>query len=84
MNYIQEIFNLNNLIIYFLVAYISVISIYIPINLLSILNKSLSKFIILSIIVYYIDINIHISIFLSIALLITINLYNTLYINNTS
>jgi hypothetical protein len=72
---LKEFLNLDYIIIFSLIIYISITSINIPLHLLSLINKPISKILILILIFYYSNKNIVISLFLTIALLVSINLY---------
>ena len=73
---IKEYLNINNLIIFMLVTYITITSSYVPPHLLSILSSSIFKLLTLILIFYYSNHNILISILISISLIVTLIKYH--------
>ena len=73
---IKEYLNINNLIIFMLVTYITITSSYVPPHLLSILSSSIFKLLTLMLIFYYSNHNILISILISISLIVTLIKYH--------
>ena len=73
---IKEYLNINNLIIFMLVTYITITSSYVPTHLLSILSSSIFKLLTLMLIFYYSNHNILISILISISLIVTLIKYH--------
>ena len=74
-----------NAIVLFLILYISIISIYTPRHIISLINLPIIKILSLLLIIYIFSINPKISILLTIAFLITINLENSIqFIENYS
>ena len=67
-----------NAIVLFLILYISIISIYTPRHIISLINLPIIKILSLLLIIYIFSINPKISILLTIAFLITINLENSI------
>lgn len=70
----------DNMIIFGLVLYISAISIYTPRHLISLINSSIVRLIVLGSIIYFGKDNFLLGLFISIALLVTINLDNTIHV----
>lgn len=70
----------DNMIIFGLVLYISAISIYTPRHLISLINSSIIRLMILGSIIYLGKDNFLLGLFISIALLVTINLDNTIHV----
>jgi len=68
----------DNIVIMGLIMYISIISIYTPRHLISLINSSIVRLIILGCVLYFGKSNYLLGLFISIALIITINLDNTI------
>ena len=77
---INKYINNDNIAIVGLIIYISIISIYTPRHIVSLINQPVSKLIILGMILYIGNYNLAIGLLMSIALLVTINLDNSLQI----
>lgn len=76
----KEHINNKNLIIIFLILYISGLSIYTPRHIIAFVNHPLSKILIVGLILYLGSDNLFLVVLISIALLISINLDNSLRI----
>lgn len=75
---------MKHLIILFLIGYISILSIYTPRHIISIVNKPFSKLIILGLILYIANYNSVIALFLALSFLVTISLDNSLQISEST
>ena len=84
-NNLKKYLTQENGIVIFLILYISIISIYSPRHIISLINLPIIKILSLLLIIYTFSINPKISILLTIAFLITINLENSIqFIENYS
>ena len=84
-NNLKKYLTQENAIVLSLILYISIISIYTPRHIISLINLPIIKILSLLLIIYIFSINPKISILLTIAFLITINLENSIqFIENYS
>ena len=82
--YGKEYITINNLIIFGLILYISLLSIYTPRHIISLINQPLSKLLILSFILYIGNNNISLAVFITIAFLVTVNLENIIQLSENN